>query len=158
MKTLNLRLFFIVIIVFLLTIIPLPAFIAGFRPPWMLIFILYIQFFLPNYFNILAVFFLGLYLDVLLSTVIGEHAFALILTTWFAAGKARRFNFFSMGQQMALIAVFCMFYQLIIFMIDAYMGNSNSPWMIVGATFVSLCFWPFARVLADSTLCYARRL
>lgn len=158
MKSINLRLVIIMLMMFMLTIIPLPSFVSECRPPWILIFVLYIQFFLPSYFNILVLFFLGLYLDVLLSTVIGEHAFALILTAWLAAGKARRFNFFSMGQQMALIAFLCLFYQLIIYLIDAYMGYSNTLWMLIGATLVSLCIWPCARVLADSTLCYDRRL
>ncbi len=123
----------------------------GFRPPWIMLFVLYIQFFLPNYFNMTSLFILGLCLDVLLSTVIGEHPFALLLTTWFAAGKARRFNFFSMGKQMLLVGLFCLLYQLIIFLIDAFLGYSPRLWMVVVSALFSLLFWPWVRwVLANS--------
>ena len=107
---------------------------------------------LPNYFNIFLLFFLGLCLDVLLSTVIGEHVFALVLTTWFVAGKVRRFYLFSMGQQMVLVALFCLVYQSILFLIDAFLGYNNGPWLIVGTALFSMLFWPWVRVLADSTL------
>ena len=158
MNTLNIRLFFALFIALVLTIIPLPMLIMGFRPPWVLIFVLYIQFYLPNYFNIAVLLLLGLCLDVLLSTAIGEHPFALILTTWIASGKARRFSFFSMGQQMMLVAVLCLLYELIIYFLDALMGYSTNLWMVAGTTLISLFFWPCARVLAENTLCYDSRL
>ena len=148
----SIRLFVALIIVFILTILPLPEILVGFRPPWFLMFVLYIQFFLPNYFNIFLMFFLGLCLDVLLSTVIGEHALALILTTWLAAGKARLFTFSSVIQQMTLIALFCFTYQLIIFLIDVFFGYSNGVWLVVGTTLLSLLFWPWVRwALANGT-------
>ena len=149
--TLNIRLFFVLIIVFVLTILPLPEVMAGFRPPWVLLFVLYIQFFLPNYFNITLLFLLGLCLDVLLSTMMGEHTFALLLTTWFASGTGRRFNFFSMLKQMMLVSLFCLVYQFIIFLIDAFLGYHNEPWMVVGTALLSLLLWPWVRwILANS--------
>ena len=146
----NLRLLLALFIAFVLTILPLPEAVMGFRPPWILLFALYVRFFLPSYFNITVVFFLGLCVDVLLSTVIGEHAFALLLTTWFASGKARRFIFFSLIQQMMLIAVFCLIYQLIIFFIDAFLGYHNNILTLTGAVALSVFFWPWIRMLADS--------
>ncbi len=152
MRNLNLRLFLVLLIAFVLTILPLPEIVAGIRPPWILLFVLYIQFFLPNYFNITLLLFLGLCVDILLSTVIGEHAFALLLTTFFAAGKARRFNFFSLVQQMVLIAVFCLIYQVIIFLIEAFLGYHNSLWVLTGAAMLGMVFWPWLRMLADGGL------
>lgn len=152
MMTLNLRLFLALFMAFVLTILPLPEMVMGFRPPWILLFVLYVQFFLPSYFNVTLLLFLGLCIDVLLSTVIGEHAFALLLTTWLAAGKARRFSFFSLIQQMMLIAIFCLVYQLIIFFIDAFLGYHNGVWTLTGAVVLSMFFWPWLRVLADGSL------
>lgn len=152
MITLHLRLFLTLFLAFVLTIIPLPALVMGFRPPWILLFVLYIQFFLPNYFNITLLLILGLCVDVLLSTVIGEHSFALLLTTWFAAGKARRFNFFSLFQQMMLIALYCLIYQLIIFIIEAFLGYHNGILVGAGAVVLSMFLWPWVRMLADGTL------
>lgn len=156
MITLNIRLFFALFLVFVLTIIPIPDVLMDFRPPWMLLLVLYIQLFLPDYFNISLLFFIGLCLDVLLSTVIGEHAFALLLTTWLAAGKVRRFSFFSLIQQMMLIVVFCLTYQLIIFFIEAFLGYHNGLWGVFGSALIGMLLWPWVRILADSRLLYAR--
>ncbi len=150
--SLNLRLSAALVVVFILSILPLPDLIMGFRPPFILLLVLYIQFFLPQYFNITVLFLIGLCLDVLLSTVIGEHAFALLMTTWFAAGKIRRFMFFSMIQQMMLILTCCLIYQWIIFLVDAFLGYHQSPWMLAVPPLLGMMCWPWVRILVDSTL------
>lgn len=152
MNSLYLRLFVAMILALALTILPLPDLFVGLRPPWVLMLILYLQLFLPDYFNIVILIIIGLILDVLLSTVIGEHAFALSLTTWIASTKARRFNFFSMGQQMALIGFFCLFYQLLILMIDAFLGYRLAFLMSIGSAVISMLLWPWIKLLADDTL------
>ena len=128
----------------------------GFRPPVILLLVLYIQYFLPQYFNTTALLLIGLCMDVLLSTVIGEHAFALLLTTWIASGKARRFAFFSMGQQIMLISILCFIYQLSIFLIDAFLGYHNGTWGMAGAALLSMLAWPWIRIFADSALLMRR--
>ncbi|KTD20405.1 rod shape determining protein MreD [Legionella lansingensis] len=152
MNVLYLRLFIAVILALALTILPLPELLVGLRPPWVLMLVLYLQFFLPNYFNIPLLIIIGLLLDVLLSTVLGEHVFALSLVTWIASNKARRFNFFSMWQQMALIGFFCFLYQLLIFVIESFLGYHVSFMMLVGSAFVSMILWPWVRLIADDTL------
>src|SRR5438552_12980666 len=82
----------------LLTILPMPGIFQGIRPIWVLLLLFYLQFYLPDFFNLLLLFVLGLLLDIILATVIGEHILALTLVTWISSGKARRFYFFSTGQ------------------------------------------------------------
>ncbi|KTD31479.1 MULTISPECIES: rod shape-determining protein MreD [Legionella] len=152
MNFVSLRLFAAVIIALALTILPLPEVLLGLRPPWVLILILYWQFFLPDYFNIAILLIIGLALDVLLSTVLGEHAFALSLVTWLASSKARRFRLFSMGQQMALVGFFCLLYQTLIVMVDASLGYYYGFLMLLGSTAISVLLWPWMRLIADDTL------
>lgn len=152
MSTLNMRFLFFVLMAFILTIIPVPHAISVFRPPWVLMFVLYIQFFLPRYFRVTWLFFLGLSLDIVLASVIGEHAFALLLTSWFATSKARRFQFFSIAQQMILIAIFCLMYQLVLVLIDESLGYNNEFSYAIGTVFISMLFWPWTKLVADNTL------
>ena len=121
----NIRLLLSLMLAFGLSILPLPDILSDFRPPWLLLFVLYIQFFQPNYFSVTLLVFIGVCLDVLLSTVIGEHAFALVLTTWVASGKVRRFNFFAVAQQMALVGLCCFVYQSIIYTICSSISKSD---------------------------------
>jgi rod shape-determining protein MreD len=153
MRTLNVRLLFSLIAAFGLSIIPLPDILMAFRPPWLLLLILYIQFFLPQYFIVTLLVFLGVCLDVLLSTVIGEHAFALILTTWIASGKVRRFHFLAMIQQLGFIALLCFVYQSILFLTDAFLGYNYQLCMVVGPVLGSLFLWPtIHRLLCHMTV------
>ncbi|KTD35948.1 Rod shape-determining protein MreD [Legionella nautarum] len=152
MSSLSLRLFIATILVLALTILPFPEFFLGLRPPWVLILILYWQFFLPEHFNVAILLIIGLALDVLLSTVLGEHACALSLVTWLASSKARRFRLFTMGQQMALVGFFCLLYQTIILMIDASLGYYYGFLMSLGSTLISILLWPWVRLIADDTL------
>ncbi|MBA3536438.1 MAG: rod shape-determining protein MreD [Tatlockia sp.] len=152
MTSLNLRLFVAAILALALTILPLPELLVGLRPPWVLILILYLQFFLPEYFNLVLLIIIGMALDVLLSTVLGEHAFALSIVAWIASTKARRFRLFTMGQQMALIGFFCLLYQMLILIIDASLGYYYGFLMPLGSTLITILLWPWVRLLADESL------
>lgn len=150
--TLNFRLFLAFLIALALTILPLPELIVGMRPPWVLMLLLFVQYHLPDHFSIGLLIILGLTLDALLSTIIGEHTFALAVVCWLASSKVRRFRFFSIGQQIGLVAVFCLLYQTIIFTIDAYLGFYVNFIDVIGSTLISILLWPWIRLLSEDTL------
>ncbi len=151
-KNLRLRLVLGFIIALMLSILPMPEIIADFRPPWVLLLILYIEYFLPGNFNQTTLLFVGLLLDVLLATVIGEHAFALLLVTWIASTKSRRFQFFSMMQQIFLIGFFCFLYQAIISTTDFLLGFNYNLVMPFTSALISMFAWPWIRLLGEDTL------
>jgi len=95
---------------------------------------------------------LGLVMDVLLSTVIGEHSFALLLITWIASSKSRRFQFFSMMQQIFMIGFFCLSYQAIISFINALLGFNYSIIVPFASATLAMFVWPWFRLLGDGSL------
>lgn len=135
-----------------LSILPMPELISIFRPPWVLLLVLYIEYYLPGKFKLAALLIVGLLLDVLLSTVIGEHSFALLLVTWIASTKSRRLRFFSLFQQICVIGFFCLLYQSVILFIDALLGFNYSLVMPVTSAILGMIIWPWIRVLGDSSL------
>ncbi|MCW8407965.1 rod shape-determining protein MreD [Legionella sp. PATHC035] len=152
MRNLRIRLCLGFIIALLLSILPMPELISAFRPPWVLLLVLYIEYFLPGNFRLTTLLFVGLLLDVLLATVIGEHSFALLLVTWLASSKSRRFQFFSMMQQIFLIGFFCLLYQSIISLITALLGYNYSLFTPVASALVGMFLWPWIRLLGEDTL------
>ena len=140
----------------ILTIMPLPEVLAQVRPPWILLVVLYVQLYLPNYFNVTLVFILGLMLDSLLATVIGEHALSLCFVSWLANSKARRFSLCPIGQQMVFIGVFAMVYQLTIILIDSFIGYKADLVLVIGAGFVSVLVWPWLRLMGEEFLLTVR--
>jgi len=151
-KNLHLRLTLGFIAVLILSILPMPELIADFRPPWVLLLVLYIEYFLPGNFKLTTLLFVGLLLDVLLATVIGEHSFALLLVTWIASSKSRRFQFFSMMQQIFLIGFFCFLYQSIISFSSALLGFNYSLLMPLASAMIGMFLWPWIRLLGEDTL------
>ncbi|KTD22377.1 rod shape-determining protein MreD [Legionella londiniensis] len=137
---------------FVLAIIPLPEFLGDLRPSWAFILVLYLQFFMPQYFNVAAVFLIGLCLDVLLVTTLGEHAFSMLLTTWLAASKARRFSFFSPTQQIILVGFFCYVYQFLLIILDAFQGYHYEFWPGLCRAAMTMLLWPWFKSLADKIL------
>lgn len=154
MNNLRLRLIAGFIFVLILSILPIPELISSFRPPWVLLLVLYIEYFLPGNFKLTTLLVVGLVLDVLLSTVIGEHSFALLFVTWIATSKSRRFQFFSMMQQIFLIGFFCLLYQSVISLIDAMLGFNYSMLAPFGSALMGMFFWPWIRLLGDDTLLF----
>ena len=152
MTNLRLRLWIGFICALILSILPIPELISVFRPPWILLFALYIEYFLPGNFKLTTLLIVGLLLDVLLSTVIGEHSFALLLVTWIASTKSRRFQFFSMMQQIFLVGFFCLFYQAVISFIDASLGLNYSLFMPFASALLGMFIWPWIRLLGDGSL------
>jgi rod shape-determining protein MreD len=94
----------------------------------------------------------GLVLDVLLSTVIGEHSFALLLVTWIASTRSRRFQFFSMMQQIVLVGIFCLLYQTTISFVDALLDFNYSLLDPIASALLSMFIWPWIRLLGDGSL------
>ncbi len=156
-QSLFVRLGILFLAVLILSILPLPAVVSSFRPPWVLLLVLFLEYYLPGYFKLVSLIVIGLLLDVLLSTVIGEHAFALLLVTWIASTKSRRFQFFSMMQQMALVGIFCMLYQSIILLIDGLLGFQYNLLIPLASGCLGMLLWPWIRVLGDGVFVSFRR-
>ena len=152
MNDIRLKLLIAFVVTLALSILPMPALVSAFRPPWVLLLVLYIEYYLPGKFHVTTLLLLGLVLDVLLSTVIGEHSFALLLVTWIASTKSRRFQFFSIMQQIILVGLFCFLYQFTIALIDALLDlnySLSTPFM---SALLSMLIWPCIRLLGDGSL------
>lgn len=152
MNDVRLKLLIAFVAALIMSILPLPQLLSAFRPPWVLLLVLYIEYFIPGKFHITTLLLVGLVLDVLFSTVIGEHSFALLLVTWIASTRSRRFQFFSMMQQIVLIGIFCFIYQSTISFIDALLSFNHSLLMPIASATLSMFVWPWIRLLGDSSL------
>jgi len=152
MSRVSLRVGLVLMLSLILTILPLPQVLVIARPVWVLLLLLYLQFYRPDYCNLTLLFILGLTLDILLSSVIGEHILTLTLVIWIASNQARRFYFFSIGQQMLFIGLFCLLYQLILFTIDSFIGVHRDLLSLFLPPVVSVLFWPWLRLMGEELL------
>lgn len=152
MKKAHKRITFAFLIALIITIIPLPAMLGFLRPPCVLLLCLYLQLYMPNFFSVTLLVILGLVMDSLLSTLIGEHVFSLCLVAWLANSKARRFCFFSMSQQMVFIGFFACVYQLSLVCFDCLLGNQGHISSVIGVSLVSIVLWPWMSFIGQEFL------
>ena len=132
-----------------LSILPLGEGLGLFRPFWLLLFFIYLQCTLPKQCGVLFILLLGLILDALGAGVLGEHAFALLLTIFMLSKRARRFRLFSMSQQLFGIATFSCLYQLILLLIQIVLAYPVSVWGTVLPVVTTVLCWPWLQYLGD---------
>lgn len=146
------RLFFALLIAFVLTIMPLPPVFSAIRPPWIFLLVLYVQFFYAHYFSVGFLLFLGLCLDVLTSSILGVHAFAMLFTTWLISGKATRVGFFPVAQQTVLAGLFCFIFQSLLMAINGACGYQMNFGVVLVSSLLSGLFWPWCKWGLDGFL------
>lgn len=137
----KIRLLLLFILAFLLTIIPTPQWFFEIRPAAVLLLLFYVQFFLPQYFNLLCIFIAGLLLDIMRATILCEHVFALLLALGLAAHKARRFVFHDPLRQSGVVLLLTLVYEAALATVELIVGNHVSFIVSLGNAIVTMLLW-----------------
>ncbi len=112
-------------IALLLQIMPLPDLVVDFRPDWLLLVLCYWAMALPHRYGILTAWLMGVMLDILLGSSLGVRGLALAVVTYIIAIHFQRLRNFSTFQQGLVIALFSVFYHLMIFVLEQLMGGAK---------------------------------
>ena len=149
MSKLNSRLLCALFLIMIVSVWPISGLFANISPPFILLFVLYIQIFNSKLFGLTWVFLLGLYCDALFVSTMGEHVLALLFPCWIMSSTSNRFIFLSVLQQLLLILVCCFIYQLVIYGVDAFVGNSQPFWWGLCSSLLGMVFWPWFRLALE---------
>jgi rod shape-determining protein MreD len=125
----------------------MPSWIAAFRPAWVLLVLLFWTLILPGRISITLAWVMGLVLDVLNGTLLGEHALALTAVIYLAARLNNQLRMFSLFQQG--MAVFCLvlFYLFILFCIQGFLGVLPDGFFYWLPALTSMVLWPWVFVI-----------
>ncbi|WP_342220589.1 rod shape-determining protein MreD [Rickettsiella endosymbiont of Miltochrista miniata] len=131
--------FFVAII---LNIIPLPPTLALFFPLWLPLVLIYWIMVLPEHIHFTLAWILGLFIDVLYGSYLGEHSLALCVVAYLAQRFHLQFRMFPLPQQILFILVILTIYQVLLIWIQAWLGFSvDFRWAWV-SLLVSALVWP----------------
>ena len=139
------------IIAFILTLLPLPEWAASFRPQWIAMVVIYWSLALPHRFGIVTAWIIGLFLDVLTGTLLGEHALALSIIIYIILRSYARVRLFPIWQQSIVVALLLMLYQFIILWPQSFIHRLpviDHYWI---SPFISMLLWPWAFYLLRAT-------
>ena len=145
------------VVAMVLAIVPLPDSVPielGYlRPQWVVLVLIYWVIALPARVGILVAWSIGLIVDVLLGSLLGQHGVAFILVAYIASSLYQRLRMFSLWQQSLIVFAIVGLNQLINFWIESIVGIGDwNMWYLLSSV-VSALLWPSVFLL----LRYLRR-
>lgn len=142
-------------IAFVLTLLPMPEWTIWMRPAWVLMVLIYWSMLMPYRVNVGAAWIVGVLLDVLNGTLLGEHALALTIVTYFVVRMHTQLRMYPLLQQGMWIFLFVLIYQFILFCIQGFLGELPQTWLYWSSSVTSMLLWPWVFVIMRD---YQRRL
>lgn len=107
-----------------LALVPLPRVISPFRPDWVAVVLLYWSLTAPRRFSLLTAFWMGVVLDTLSGSLLGQHALALLVIVYLAEHFHLRIRVFPLSQLALTVFALLGLYEFILFWIDGVAGRT----------------------------------
>lgn len=135
------------VVAMVLAIVPLPDFVPpelGYlRPEWIVLVLIYWVVALPHRIGIAIAWLVGLLSDVLLGSLLGQHAIAFVVVAYIALSLYQRLRMFSVWQQSMIVFATVGLSQLINFWIESIAGLTEWHLWYLLASVMSALFWPW---------------
>jgi rod shape-determining protein MreD len=125
-----------------LSVMPLPDWIAFARPAFVLMVVCYWTLMLNRRFGLLAAWTVGLLLDVLNGSALGQHALAVVLCAFVVIKLNEFIRSYRIWQQALLFLPIFMLYAFILFWMDGLTGRSADPLWRWAPVASSTLLWP----------------
>ena len=134
-----------VLAAWMLAVLPMPGWAVAFRPEWALMMLAYWGMAVPRRVSIGWFWLVGLALDVLLGTLLGQHALALALVGWVVGRLYLQIRVFPVWQQALVLVALVFLYEFGLFWTDGISGTrSDLRWEPVLTTAL---LWPWVFLL-----------
>jgi len=130
------------IIALLLTIVPFPAWADMFRPEWVARTLTYWCMALPQRVGVGSGWFMGLLLDVVTGSLLGQHALGLSVIAFLALKLHQRMRIFPMWQQALTVLLFIALYRLLLLWVNGIIGQPVQAWPYWLPLLTSTAIWP----------------
>jgi rod shape-determining protein MreD len=146
--------FLVLSLCFILMLLPWPHLLSPILPPWCLFLLFYTVVGLRAHLAWLAILFVGLMLDVMQGTILGEHVLALTLSLWMTRLDPKLYYNPAIDRQMIWIGGVFLVYQVVMFVLNAILFTMLS-WQffiqICLSVMLSVILWPWIALLLDRT-------
>jgi rod shape-determining protein MreD len=130
-----------------LAILPMPAGIDTYRPPWVALVALYWCLSVPERFGVFSAFATGLALDVASGSLFGQHALGLSLVAYVAVELHQRIRLFPLWQQSLFVWILLLVERLLNLWVLAATGQPIPPAIYWVSTLLGLLLWPWLFVI-----------
>ena len=126
----------------LLEVVPLPEAVNWVRPEWMLLVLIYWVLSLPRRIGVLWGFFVGLYMDVLTGTTLGQWGLSFALGAYIMLLAYKRMRVFTVLQQCAVVFLLVGSVSLLAYLVQEAVGRTlYPPYTILYSSLASAVVW-----------------
>lgn len=139
--------FFSFIAALMLTAMPLPEWATNWRPAWVAMVLIYWCMALPDRIGIGVGWSMGLLLDVLQGTLLGQNALGLAVLAYFILKSHQRIRMFPLTQQALLICLLMLLYLFLSLWVRGIMGIPPQSWTYWMPAITSTLLWPWLFII-----------
>lgn len=127
---------------YVLAVLPLPVWLQSGRPEWVALTLIYWSIALPQRVGIVTALVLGIGLDVLEGSVLGQNGLALIVVSVLTLILYQRLRVYSLWQQAGVVFILVGINQLICQWVQNFEGVGNLPRFFLLPALTSALLWP----------------
>jgi rod shape-determining protein MreD len=135
------------LVALVLSILPWPVWTEQFRPDWVALVLIYWCIALPNRVGVGTAWTVGLMLDVLYGSMLGENALAKSLIAFLAVRFHLQLRMFPRWQQGMVVLLLVVANNLLVLWIKHLAGQAPSTWNYLTPSVVSMLLWPWLFVI-----------
>lgn len=135
------------LIALILALLPMPEWTVWLRPAWVLMVLIYWAMTVPYRVGVGVAWLMGLILDLLNGTLLGEHALALTVIIYFVSRIYIRLRMSPSLQQGMSIFAFVLLYQFILYCVQGFIGQLPESYLYWLSPVTSMLLWPWLFVL-----------
>jgi rod shape-determining protein MreD len=149
--------FLTVMTAILLTLIPLPAVVAPFKPYWVALVMIYWSLETQDTISLGMAFLTGIVLDILSGSLMGLHALSLVIMVFLVQHFRSRLRFFPPWQQALSVLGLLVNDRIILIWITALLGETLPTWKYWLPPLIGMVLWPWAFLLLDRIRAMSRQ-
>ncbi|MDP1699122.1 MAG: rod shape-determining protein MreD [Xanthomonadaceae bacterium] len=142
----------------ILGLIPLPGWLAAFKPFWLALVLAYWVLEAPEHVGLGVAFVLGVAADLIFGTLLGEYALRLVVLTFIVQRFRPRLRFFPIGQQSLAVFALLLNDRIVAAAIRVFLGEGLPPLAFWYSPITGLLLWPFLVIFMELARQRGRRL
>jgi rod shape-determining protein MreD len=131
----------------MLTILPLPSWAVWLRPQWVMLVVIYWCLALPERVSVGIAWLIGLFLDVLQGTLLGQHALALAVVAYFIVKFHPRIRLYPVWQKTLIVFFLSLIYLALLYWVQGLMGVLPKAWEAWYPALTSTLLWPWVFII-----------
>lgn len=131
----------------MLIMLPLPDWAQVYRPDWVALILIYWSMALPKRVGLWVAFITGLFLDVTLSTLLGQHGLALIIIIFINLNLYQRVRVMTLSYQALYVLVLLLINQLVVLWIEGILQRDPPFMAFIGPALTGMMIWPWVFIV-----------